>query len=260
MKKNRHHMTLIFASVFLSTLYFCQPLKVACQQNPELAELESYLRNAEIVHVEEGADLGTTDPWKIRLDDGKAKKQAMFKHAPRCRPYPFTIDCYKYELAAYELSKLLRMPIVPPTVERTVNNTPGALQIFLEGCTALNSLEESAILDEVQFHRGILDIFVFDNLTYWQTGMDDKYEDIYYHNDDGRICRVDFSRAFDPMPELLPDMEWEVTQCSEALYCALERLDGSEVRAKLANYLNDEEITALMARRDLLLGSLTPIK
>ena len=260
MKKNRHLMIFLYIPVLLGLLYFCQSHEVAAQQDPELVELEAYLRSAEIVHVEEGADLGTTDPWKVRLDDGKTKKQAMFKHAPRCRPSYLPVDCYKYELAAYELSKLLRMPIVPPTVERSVNDTPGALQIFLEGCTALNGLKESDILDEVQFHRGMLDIFVFDHLTYWQTGMDDKNEDIFYHNDDGWLCRVDFSQAFDPTPGLLPDQEKEVTQCSEALYRALERLDESVVRERLANYLKEDEIAALMARRDILVGSLTPIK
>lgn len=243
--------------VFLCAWYFCYSPEVTALQETELADLESYLRSAEIVHVEEGADLGTTDPWKVRLDDGKTKKQAMFKHAPRCRPY-FTIDCYKYELAAYELSKLLRMPIVPPTVERSIKGTPGALQIFLEDSTALNQLKE--VPDTESFHRNMLDIFVFENLTYWQTGMDDINEDIFYHNDDGRICKVDFSKAFDPTPALLPDNEREVTQCSEALYRALERLDESEVRAKLANYLNGDEIAALMARRDILLGTLTLIK
>jgi len=227
---------------------------------PELAKLEAYLRSAEIIHVEEGADLGTTDPWIVRLDDGQTKKRAMFKHAPRCRPPEVLVNCYKYELAAYELSKLMQIPIVPPTVERSVKDTPGALQIFLEGCTSLSDLEESAVLDEIQFHRGMLDIYVFDNLTYWHTGMDDLNEDIFYHNDDGRICRVDFSQAFDPIPELLPDLEREVTQCSEAMYRALEKLDGSEVRKKLAGYLNEDEIGALLARRDILLGILTPIK
>jgi hypothetical protein len=246
--------------VILCAGYFCHSLEVTVQQDSGLAELESYLRNAEIVHVEEGTDLGTTDPWTVRLDDGKTRKKAMFKHAPRCRPSYFKIDCYKYELAAYELSKILGLPIVPPTIERSVEGTPGALQIWLEGCTALNQLEDSAILDETQFYQGLLDIYVFDNLTYWQTGMDDTNEDIFYHNDDGKICRVDFSQAFHPTPELLPGNEREVTQCSEKLYRALEKLDEAEVAKKLAKYLKEDEIAALMTRRDILLGTLTPIK
>ena len=254
--RNRIFGTILFAPLLFILLAACGSPEVTVKQDSELAELESYLRSAEIVDVEEGADLGTTDPWKVRLDDGKVQKRAMFKHAPRCRPH-FLVDCYKYEIAAYELSKMLGLPIVPPTVERSVKGTPGALQIFLEGCTALNQLE--VVPDTDRFHRSMLDILVFDNLTYWQTGMDDINEDIFYHNDDGRLCRVDFSKAFEPTPELLPK-EREVTQCSEAMCRALERLDESEVREKLANYLNEEEIAALIVRRDLLLGSLTPVR
>lgn len=256
MKKNRSRVIFLCGTLLLGVLNFFQSPVVPAQQDPELAELEAYLRSAEIVHVEEGADLGTTDPWNVRLDDGRTKKRAMFKHAPRCRPN-YMPDCYKYEIAAYELSKMLGLPIVPPTVERSVMDTPGALQIFLEGCTALNRLKD--VPDTEQFHRNMLDILAFDNLTYWQTGMDDVNEDIFYHNDDGRICRVDFSKAFDTKHELLPK-EREVRQCSDKLYRALEQLDAAEVRARLAAYLNEEEIAALLVRRDLLLGSLTPIK
>jgi len=254
--RNKSIMIFLCAPVFLGVMCFCQTPEATAQQDSELAELEAYLRSAEIVHVEEGADLGTTDPWNVRLDDGKTKKRAMFKHAPRCRPN-FMVDCYKYEIAAYELSKMLNMPIVPPTVERTVRGTRGALQIFLEGCTPLNRLK--AIPDTVSFHRNMLDILVFDNLTYWQTGMDDINEDIFYHNDDGRVCRVDFSKAFEEKHELLGEVR-EVEQCSDFLFRALEQLDESEVREKLADYLNEEEIEALLVRRDLLLAQLTPFK
>lgn len=259
MKKTSCRVMLLCGPLFLGALIFCQPPEVSKQQNPELAELEAFLRGAKIVHVEEGADLGTTDPWKVRLDDGKAQKMAMFKHAPRCRPDSpsFMVDCYKYELAAYELSKLLGMPIVPPTVERTVMDTPGALQIFLEDCTALNQLE--SVPDTDLFHRNMLTILVFDNLTYWQTGMDDVNEDIFFHNNDGRVCRVDFSKAFDTKHELLPE-EREVRQCSESTYRALEQLDAAEVREKLAAYLTEDEIEAMLVRRDLLLAQLTPIE
>lgn len=254
--RNRRFGTILLAPLLFFLLVACGSPEVEAQQEQNLAEIELYLSNAEIVDVEAGADLGTTDPWKVRLDDGKLQKRAMFKHAPRCRPH-YLIDCYKYEIAAYELSKMLGMPIVPPTVARSVKGTPGALQIFLEGCTALNQLE--AVPDADRFHRGMLDILVFDNLTYWQTGMDDINEDIFYHNDDGHLCRVDFSKAFEPTPELLPK-EREVAQCSETMCRALEQLDESEVREKLANYLNEEEIAALLVRRDLLLAKLTPIR
>ena len=182
----------------------------------------------------------------------------MFKHIHRCRPN-FSPDCYKYELAAYELSKLLNLRIVPPAVHRTVNGTQGSLQIMVEGCISLQDYPEIENVDSDRFHSQMLDILVFDNLVYWQTGRDDINEDILYHPDDGRICRVDFAKAFAPEHKLLGKAR-EVFQCSQALYTALVQLKNEAIFAKLTGFLNEDEINAVIARKQLLIDSLIPHK
>ena len=69
------------------------------------AQLEKYLRTARQVDIDMDENLGSTEPWTVWLDDGETRRRAFFKHVPRCRPH-FLPDCYKYEIAAYELSKL----------------------------------------------------------------------------------------------------------------------------------------------------------
>lgn len=230
----------------------------ASQDLADVEELEHLLANWEIVEVQEDKELGTTDPWIVILSDGKTTHRALFKHVPRCRPH-FTPDCYKYELAAYELSKLLDLRIVPPAVPRTVKGTPGSLQIMVEGCISLQNYHDFEDVNSDRFLSQMLDILVFDNLVYWKTGRDDINEDILYHPEDGRICRVDFAKAFDTVHDLL-GKEREVKQCSQALYTALVRLDDELILTKLAGLLNEEELSALLTRKQLLIDSLTPQK
>ena len=53
------------------------------------------------------------------------------------RPLPPGLDrgfwqSYKSEIAAYELDKLLKMDMVPPTVERQLHGANGAAQLWVE--------------------------------------------------------------------------------------------------------------------------------
>lgn len=221
------------------------------QQQMDAAAIEEYLKSAEIVSAWPDENAGRTEPWDVELDDGKVKRRAIFKHRRQCRPHPRP-DCYKYELAAYELSKLIDLPIVPPTVERLIRGIPGSLQLRLEGCRALDSIEEDPIegLDQEGFHKNMLDILVFENLTYYSTGGDDFNEDIFIRPEDSWLWRVDFGQSFAPKVELL--LEREVLHCSTQLLERLQSLTESEIRESLKNLLNDEEMDALIKRKDML--------
>lgn len=236
----------------------CGSAGSAHQSLDERLELERFLLDAEVIEIQEDKELGTTDPWIVILSDGKTERRAIFKHVNRCRPN-FMPDCYKYELAAYELSKLLDLKIVPPAVPRTIKETQGSLQILVEGCISLQHYDEFEDVDPERFLCQMLDVLVFDNLVYWTSGGDDVNEDILYHPEDGRVCRVDFAKAFDSVPELLGE-EREVKQCSRALYTALTGLEDEAILATLSVYLNEEELSALLVRKQLLIDSLTPQK
>jgi hypothetical protein len=236
----------------------CSSTGGASQDQDELLELEQFLLNAQIIEIQEDKELGTTDPWIVILRDGRSERRAMFKHMNRCRPN-FMADCYKYELAAYELSKLMDLRIVPPVVPRTVKGTQGSLQIMVEGCISLQNYSEFENVNSDRVLCQMLDIMVFENLVYLKTGGDDINEDILYHPENGRICHVDFAKAFDTVHDLL-GIEREVMQCSQALYTALSELDDEKILTTLADYLNEDELSALLTRKRMLVDSLTPRK
>ena len=79
----------------------------------------------------------------------------------------------------------------------------------------------------------------------------EPFEDIYIQESDWKIWRVDFSEAFAPFAELLS--EETITRCSKELFQNLQRLEASEVKKVLEPHLSDEEIQALLQRKDLLL-------
>ena len=165
-------------------------------------------------------------------------------------------DSYKYDIAAYELTKLLGIELIPPVVEREIGGRQGTLQTLLENCIREKDRRRKKLEppDAKAFNNALEELKVFVNLAY-----DDCYnfDDIYIHLASWRVCRVDFSEAFYPSLELLPGCE--ITTCSKKLYEGLLELDEEEVRAKLGRYLSDEEITACLVRKKLILEKINAL-
>jgi hypothetical protein len=214
----------------------------------QTAELESFLRDAKVVDIKKEVSAGRSRPWIVTLADGAVRHKALFKHFDYRRPVPGP-HSYKYELAAYELTKLLGVEIVPPVVERKIDNQTGSLQIFLENCVSEQDRRRKKLEppDPEAFAKALDGIRVFESL------VNDEclnYADLLVHTEDWRLCRVDFSEAFGPSLELRDDCR--ITVCSRKLYQGLTRLDSEAVRKALKPYLNEQETDALLTRKALL--------
>lgn len=212
--------------------------------------MENFLRTAKIVSVQRRPEAGRTGPWLIALDDGKTQRQGHFKHMNRPRP-SLLPDSYKYELAAYELDKLLDLNIVPPVVEREIDGTEGSLQIFVEGCIKERESRRRELEppDPVRFQNTLEEINIFENLVYEEECFDES--DTLIHLDDWKVCRVDFSMAFSPVAGLIPGCK--INRCSRKLYKKLLEWKNDQVKAKLGPYLNEEEIQGLLQRKNIIL-------
>ncbi len=208
-------------------------------------EVERFLQTATPAFVIPG-EAGRTDPWKVRLEAGGAKRWAQFKYIDRRRPDPLA-DSYKYELAAYALDKALGLGLIPPLIERTINNYPGSLQIFVEDAFSETARKGQGlpIGDPEAFERTMADLRVFINLVADNCGAE-RDRDILIQRNTERVWAVDFSRAFAPVAETVPGCE--IQRCSRAFYRKLVDWDKAGVRLLLAPYLNEEEVRALEAR------------
>jgi len=207
-------------------------------------EMEMFLRTASVVDRGPGPG-GRTDAWKLSLESRDVVLTALFKYVDRRRPQPLA-DSYRYDLAAYALSKYLDVDFVPPIVERTVEGMPGAVQVFVANTMSEAERKETkaAPPDPDAFEKAMADLLVFQNLAY-----DDCHDDrdTLIGKDDGRVHRVDFSEAFAPEKDLPP--RCPILRCSRLLYKKLQAWDDKTVTWYLGRFLDPQETAALNARR-----------
>ncbi len=239
---------IVFISILLSTnIISSLPAKVS-QETENLKVWENYLKSAKIVAVEADKYEGRTAPWGVLLDDGSIKQACIFKYVNRPRP-TLLPDSYQYEIAAYKLSQLLDLPIVPPVVEREVKGILGSLQMLVEGCFSMSQKERKGLEppDPQKFSDALEELLVFESLVQCER----EPEDVFIHEGDWKVCRVDFSEAFAPVAELFALSK--ITRCSKKLFQNLLMLEPNEIKATLQSHLNEEEIEALLKRRELIL-------
>ncbi len=224
------------------------------QEEQDLKELEEYLRTAKVTSIEIKESEGRTAPWEVSLDDGKIQRRGRFKHIRRSRPHILP-DSYHYEIAAYELTKLLGIQIIPPVIEREINDMMGSLQMYVEGCFRLSNKNKADLIppEDAKFGYSLEELAVLENLSYCV--RNDK--DILVHEKTWHVCRVDFSEAFEPKMNLIPSSE--ITRCSRKFFKGLTNLNNDNVRSKLKDHLNDDEIKALLKRKCLVLEKLNDL-
>lgn len=161
-------------------------------------------------------------------------------------------DSYKYEVAAYELDKLLDLGLVPPTVAREIDGRRGSLQLWIENAfTELDRREnESLPADYVFWSDQIYKLRLLHQLTFnddWKNVRNVVYDETF------RVYAVDNSRSFRRY-HYLPE-ESELRRFSRSLLERLERLDRAHLEEELGPWLDGAEIAAILVRRDLLLDA-----
>jgi hypothetical protein len=223
-------------------------------------EAERFLRTAEIVDVESAGTRGVTQPHKVELSDGHRTCFAVFKtiddYAMKKEFDDGTFevhfsDSYRYEIAAYELDKLLGLGMVPPTVERRVRHDVGSLSLWVEGAmTEGDRLADGTLHPPnlAQWNDQIQTLRLFLQLIY-----DSDYRNInnMLVTPDWKIYKIDSSRAFRHWKKLQPHLE--LTRFSKRLLAALAGLDREALDDRLGEWLDTRQIDALWARRGILL-------
>lgn len=241
---------------------------VAPQTQPfataSLQEVEDALRTAKIV---KSKDLGTgvTRPLKFTLDNGQFEFHACFKSVDERRSGVTRLetglevdfkDSWKYEVAAYELDKLLGLGMVPVTVERYFDGKEGSVQLWVEN--AMTEKERKAKQmeppDPADWNRQIAKVRVFDNLIY---NIDRNLGNVMITSD-WKIYMIDHSRSFKNLDELKSPKDLKLFSLS--LIDALGKLDEPNLTAHCGQYLSSTEIKTLIKRRDLILQYYTQQK
>ena len=140
-------------------------------------------------------------------------------------------------------------------MEREIEGRKGSLQIGIEGSLREAERRRKKIKppDPESLENTLEELTVFENLTYSSSFCDQKDlgDILIMHKEDWKVWRVDFSEAFAPSPELIPGCK--ITRCSKKLYQNLIKLDHKVLKAKLKHYLNEEEISMLLKRKQIII-------
>ena len=221
-------------------------------------EVVGFLRSAAVISIKPVGS-GVTGARKVLLDRDGLRVHAVFRDVriesvhelPTGTKIPFRDDCI-FECAAYELSLMLGLNIVPPTIERNMKGTQGTLQIWIEGGVTDSDRKRDlrATISQSRLERLWAVMALFDNLIY----NDDRNRNNYLYDAEGRLWLIDHTRAFLTCQEL--PYPSAVTQSDPKVVQRLKELDPTEINKRLGPFLRADQIEALLVRRGILISYL----
>jgi hypothetical protein len=203
-------------------------------------EIEEYLRTAECVSVEM---IGADKLARCTLRPGGPAARMAWRPLPP-GVYRGFRESYKAEIAAYELDKLLKMDMVPPSVERQMGGNRGAAQLWVEEVTDLRGPASPGGSSRAYWARQVVRMRMFDDLI----GNADRNAGNALHDPAWNLILIDHSRAFGDSARLPVKLE----RVDEAFWASIESLTRPGLDAALGEWLGPREIQAVLDRRDMM--------
>jgi hypothetical protein len=198
---------------------------------------------------------GVTNPSRLTLNDGTMTHDAAFQPVDRREDSvnfiggPSEIafrDSYHYNIAGYELAKLLGLDdMVPVTVERKWQGHKGALSWWVSWKWDEEMRRKQGLNppDVEAWNKQVDKVRVFGKLI-CNTDLNPGNLLI---TEDWKLWMIDFTRAF-RLHKQVQNPE-QLQRCDRQLLEKLRQLDGKVLLEKTQPHLSSEEVQALMSRR-----------
>ena len=250
--------------ILLAAAVVCGVVRLAADEPaPSAGEQVVFLKNARIVQSRP-IGKGVTGALRLTLSDGRLTHDAAFqsvdqrssaqdiREGNRRAGELLFADSYHYNIAAWELSRLLGLDaMMPVTIERRYKGNPGALSWWVddvlmdeaerERTDAVPPAGQSLTLVEQRHRMQVFAELVHDT---------DRNKGNVIYTSDWRLVMLDFTRAFRTQPALRAPAA--LARCDRNLLARLRSLTKAEVSKATGSHLTPFEIDALMKRRDLL--------
>ncbi len=207
------------------------------------AEYEDFLKNAAVVRTEDLA-VGVTRPLRCYFAPGGLVESIAFKSIPPGRQMGYW-ESYKSEMAAYELDKLLQLQMVPPTVEKRVQNTLGAAIMWVSPVRSfkqMGGLPTPPPEHVDSWNRQLSRAKMFDNLI----GNKDPNLGNWLVDPAWNLVLIDHTRAFAGGKEMVHKMN----RIDRGLWERMLALEPASLKTTLDRYLDGSQIKDIVARRD----------
>ena len=234
------------------------PAEIAQRQ-----EIEEFLKTAEIVS---SADIpeGVTKPTRIYLKKGDVERSGAWKN-PKGMQKGY-LEGWQYEIAAYEIDKLLELNLIPPTVEREFKGKSGSLQFWVESeFSELAVFEQKIGIPRSKFYKKENMKYItraFDSLI----GNDDRTQQNILYTKDWRMILIDHSRSFRSSKKYtkklmygakglkkVGDRPMLFRRLPRAFVEKVKALNYDDIKNAVGPYLEEKEIKAILLRKELLL-------
>ena len=252
---------IIFPIILL--LLLAQSYKASAQlTQEELAEREKweeFLKTSEIIRHRDIGE-GVTKPIQLFLKKADVEWSGVWKN-PKGMRGGF-LEGWQYEIAAYEMDKLLELNMIPPTVEREFKGKRGSLQFWVEDAFSDLKMREQKIkwppsrLDHLQKMKYLTR--AFDSLI----ANEDRTQQNIFYTKDWRMILIDHSRSFRSSKEFTKKLLFgkyregrpmPFRQLPRAFVDKIKALDFDNIKKAVGPYLKDKEIKAILLRKKLLL-------
>lgn len=216
------------------------------------AEIEAFLRDGEIVRVEDLGE-GITRPQRLTLVYGGQTLRALFKSEdtnPQMERGRWTrqaenADRYLYDYLAYRLDRIIGLEMVPVSVLRELDGKPGVVTLWLEDTFNENRRQERQLVFDGHCELGPqYDLMnAFDILVY---NVDRNLGNILY-DADWQVWLIDHSRAFRTARGAPAALARDRIVVTPELADALARVTPASLR-ELDPYLHPRQVHALLYR------------
>ena len=247
--------------MLLSALLVVPALLTAQDKRLSPEQQREFLRSAKVT-ASRPIGKGITGSLRLTLSDGTLTHDAAFQSIDdratdddrrqmrkRAGELNF-VDSYKYNIAAYEISRMLGVDdMMPVTVERRYQGRTGSLTWWVDDVLMDEAEREKSPNQPpspLDFQRQRMKMVVFAELI----GDVDRNKGNVLYTKDWRVIMIDFTRAFRLHRELR--VPASLSTISRDLWERLQKLTRNELRRATDEYLTLEESGAVMQRHRLL--------
>lgn len=227
-------------------------------------KIEELLKTADIVNAQKIGE-GVTKPWKLFLKDRGDEISGCWKN-PRGVQNGH-LEGWQYEIAAYQMDKLLGLNMIPPTVEREFDGRRGSLQLWVTPEFSLLDVVEQGIPlpdknpEATTFNRGKYITRAFDCLI----ANDDRTQQNILYTKNWRTILIDHSRSFRSTKKYSEKLLYGKNgskekklfrQLPRSFVAKVRALEYDNIKKAVGPYLTDAEINAILARKKLLIAEI----
>jgi len=225
-------------------------------------EIEQYLKTAKIIKAKDIGE-GVTKPKRIFLESEEEEISGCWKDIKgKQKGY---LEGWKYEIAAYEMDKLLDLNMIPPTVQRNFEGKEGSFQFWMEGgMSDLDRMEDDIKIPEselLNWNKNKYKMRAFDCLI----GNEDRTQQNIRYTDDWRMILIDHSRSFRSSKKFTENLVYGRNGIlgaklfrilPRAFVQKIKELNFEAINSAAGSYLTEKEIESVLKRKDLLLAEI----